>query len=122
CDPCQPYKGFRCVRVLTSFLVLTTSGAAVIGASRKFASIVPQRVLSLETEGRKPMRKRDRLLCSLADAMAVNRGHDEVDGRLFYDEGDRFLRVFEVQAGYLPDDWIEVADRFPGILQGIRAV
>ncbi len=42
------------------------------------------------------MRKRDRLLCSLADAMAVNRGLDEIDGRLFYDEADRFLRLFEL--------------------------
>jgi len=68
------------------------------------------------------MRKYDRLLCSLAEAMAVNRGYDEPDGRLFYDEAERFLKLFQVRAGHLPDDWIEVEDRFPGLLQGIRAV
>jgi hypothetical protein len=68
------------------------------------------------------MRKYDRMLCSLADAMAVCRGLDETDSRLLYDEADRFMRLFQVLVGRLPDDWIEVADRFPGILQGIRAV
>ena len=68
------------------------------------------------------MRKRDRLLCSLAEAMAVNRDHDETDARLFYDEAERYLRLFEVSTGHLPDDWIEVSDRFPGLLKGIHAV
>jgi hypothetical protein len=68
------------------------------------------------------MGKRDEMLCSLAEAMAVNRGHNEIDARLFYDEADRFLKLFELRVGHLPDDWIEVADRFPGILEGIRAV
>jgi hypothetical protein len=68
------------------------------------------------------MRKFDRLLCSLAEAMAVNREHDETDGRLFYDEAERFLKLFQAHTGHLPDDWIEVDDRFPGVLRGIRAV
>jgi hypothetical protein len=68
------------------------------------------------------MRKFDRLLCSLAEAMAVNRGHDETDGRLFYDEAERFLKLYQVRSGHLPDDWIEVVDCFPMLLQGIRAV
>lgn len=59
------------------------------------------------------MRKYDRLLWSLAEAMAVNRGHDEMDARLVADEAERFLRLFQVHAGHLPDDWIEVSDRFP---------
>ena len=68
------------------------------------------------------MNKYDRMLWSLAEAMAANRGYEEWDARLFCDEAERFLRLFQARAGRLPDDWIEVADLFPGLLEGIRAV
>ena len=69
------------------------------------------------------MRKYDRMLCDLAEAMALNRGYDSpLDARLFYDEAERFLRLFQVREGHLPEDWSEVADRFPGVLEGMRAV
>jgi hypothetical protein len=68
------------------------------------------------------MHKYGKLLCSLAEAMAVNRGHDETDSRLFYDEAERFLKLFQARTGHLPDDWIEVEDLFPDVLKGIRIV
>jgi hypothetical protein len=70
--------------------------------------------------------KYDSMLCSLAEAMAVNRGYDEIDAiraeKLFYDEAERFLKLFQVRFGRLPYDWIEVEDHFPGLLKGVRAV
>jgi len=67
------------------------------------------------------MNKYDRMLCDLAEAMALNRGYDELGARLFYDEAERFLRRFQELEGHLPDEWIEVANRFPGVLKGIRS-
>jgi hypothetical protein len=64
----------------------------------------------------------DRMLCSLAEAMALNRGRQEHEARLFYDEADRFLRLFVEREGRLPEVCIEVEDRFPGLFKGIHAV